>query len=333
MQRDHKLSMPPMPNLIGAIRSGFDAIANNIFLILFPIFLDLFLWIGPRLRLTDLIKSISGQLFTVYSFQEPDLEEMIQLVQQAWLGIAEQFNLWVALRTYPVGITSLMVSKNPAASPLGLFGLWELPSLGYALLAFVVISMIGIAFGTLYFSAVGQAAVDGSVDWRSALGRWPWASLQMMFLAFLLFVLIIFFSIPASFVLSFILLSGITLGECILLVIAGFVFWLILPLVFVPHGIILNQNTFFASLKVSVNLIRKTLPSTVLFVLVIFLLSKGLDLLWLAPAETSWLMLVGILGHAFVTTGLLASSFVYYRDALRWIQGLVRMQNLSRISG
>jgi hypothetical protein len=30
--------------------------------------------------------------------------------------------------------------------------------------------------------------------------------------------------------------------------------------------------------------------------------------------------LVGILGHAFVTTSLLAASFIYYRDMQVWLQ-------------
>lgn len=257
--------------------------------------------------------------------------EMIQPVQEVWSGIAEHFNLWAALRTYPVGITSLMVSPMPTTSPLGLSGKWELYTLGNAFIAFVLISIIGISFGTLYFSVVGQAAIAGEVSWRSAFDRWPWASLQMLLLAVLFLVFIVFISIPASFILSFVLLSGISFGQCILFVFAGFIFWMILPLVFAPHGIVLNQNSFFSSLKVSTNLIRKTLPTTVLFILVIFLLSKGLDILWLVPEESSWIMLIGILGHAFITTGLLASSFVYYRDALSWIQGMVRVQNLSKI--
>ena len=66
MNSDSQLSLPPAPNLIGAIRSGFDAITNHIVLILFPIALDLFLWTGPRLKLTGLIKSTSDQLFKVY---------------------------------------------------------------------------------------------------------------------------------------------------------------------------------------------------------------------------------------------------------------------------
>jgi hypothetical protein len=56
-----------------------------------------------------------------------------------------------------------------------------------------------------------------------------------------------------------------------------------------------------------------------------------LDLLWGVPTEASWLLLLGILGHAFVTTGLLASSFVYYRDALRWIREMVKLRELKTI--
>jgi hypothetical protein len=30
--------------------------------------------------------------------------------------------------------------------------------------------------------------------------------------------------------------------------------------------------------------------------------------------------LIGIGGHAFITTGLLAASFIYYRDMSAWLQ-------------
>jgi hypothetical protein len=36
--------------------------------------------------------------------------------------------------------------------------------------------------------------------------------------------------------------------------------------------------------------------------------------------KNSWFTLVGILGHAFVTTSLLSATFVYYRNADRWVQ-------------
>ena len=65
---------------------------------------------------------------------------------------------------------------------------------------------------------------------------------------------------------------------------------------------------------------RFTLPTSSLFVLSTFLLGIGLNFLWSVPPEDSWMMLVGIFGHAFVTTALLAASFIYYRDMTAWLE-------------
>lgn len=70
---------------------------------------------------------------------------------------------------------------------------------------------------------------------------------------------------------------------------------------------------------------RMTLPTTALFILSIFVISEGLDILWRVPAEKSWLTLIGVGGHAFITSALLAASFIYYRDADLWTQGTLRM--------
>jgi hypothetical protein len=63
--------------------------------------------------------------------------------------------------------------------------------------------------------------------------------------------------------------------------------------------------------------------------MIVMLLSKGLDLLWLAPPETSWMTLVGVVGHAFITTGLLASSFIYYRDADHWVRNVLLQKSMA----
>jgi hypothetical protein len=50
------------------------------------------------------------------------------------------------------------------------------------------------------------------------------------------------------------------------------------------------------------------------------ILSQGLTYLWSVPPSDSWMTLVGIAGHAFITTAVLAASFVYYRDMNVWLQ-------------
>jgi hypothetical protein len=93
-------------------------------------------------------------------------------------------------------------------------------------------------------------------------------------------------------------------------------------LLFSGHGIFINKQSVWDSIKQGIYITRLTLPTTSLFFLSVFLLTQVMDLLWRIPPENSWLMLVSLAGHAFVNTGLLSASFIYYREADHWIRGL-----------
>jgi len=57
-----------------------------------------------------------------------------------------------------------------------------------------------------------------------------------------------------------------------------------------------------------------------------FVISQGMDVLWQTPPEDSWLSLVGIFGHAFISTGILADSFIYYKQAEKRLQALMQQR-------
>jgi len=92
-----------------------------------------------------------------------------------------------------------------------------------------------------------------------------------------------------------------------------------MPVFFSAHGIFILQLDAFRSILGSLRMVRFTLPNTGLFLLVFVLINTGLNFLWNTPTQNSWWMLVGIAGHAFVSTALLAGSFIYYRDINAWL--------------
>jgi len=108
-----------------------------------------------------------------------------------------------------------------------------------------------------------------------------------------------------------------------LLVLSLVSMWVIVPLFFWPHGVFLKRQNFLTSIISSVQMARFTLPTSSMFILTIFLLSVGLNYLWSIPDEDSWMTLIGIFGHAFVSTALLAGSFIYYRDMNAWLQNVI----------
>jgi len=97
-------------------------------------------------------------------------------------------------------------------------------------------------------------------------------------------------------------------------------FWLIVPVYFTPHGIFIRKQNALYSIYTSLRMARFTLPTSGMFVFGVFLLSTGLNYLWSVPDSNSWMMLIGIAGHAFISTALLAASFAYYRDMNIWLQ-------------
>jgi hypothetical protein len=147
-----------------------------------------------------------------------------------------------------------------------------------------------------------------------------WAILQTLILSFLWVVGLIVILIPTMVVLTFLTLLSPLLASGILLIALFFSFWLIVPLFFTPHGIFVRRQNAFYSIFTSLKMARFTLPTSALFVLCVFLLTTGLNYLWSVPTGDSWMLLVGIAGHAFITTALLAASFVYYRDMNAWLQ-------------
>jgi len=317
------------PSLMKSLMAGFDAVTNHIGLILFSVLLDLLLWFGPHVRIARLFEPIFQQ---VAAYPEMQSAATVDLLRAG----AARLNLLSVLRTFPIGIPSLMAGRAPVETP-GYAPLWlDITSYGAGLGLWFLFILTGLAVGTLYFSVVAQATLDTKVNWHSTFSRWPWNFAQVVLLALFWFFLISFFLIPMSCVLSILLMLGIGTTQFPLLIalfLGGIMVWLMIPLFFSPHGIFAKQHPMWKSLVQAVRLSRSTFSTTGLLILAIVLLSEGMDVLWNVPAENSWLMLVGIAGHAFITTGLLSATYVYYRDADLWLEQSIQQRQGDVIGG
>ncbi len=109
---------PPPPGLFASLMAGFDSVATHIALILPPLLLDLFLWLGPHLHLKNFLQPVIDQLPSMAKAFPANFPD-VATIQAAWTGIANQFNLFIVLRTFPVGITSLLGFEMPVSNPSG----------------------------------------------------------------------------------------------------------------------------------------------------------------------------------------------------------------------
>ncbi len=313
-------AMPDPPSLMASLKAGFDAITKHIWLILIPAVLDIFLWFGTRLSLADLIQKFLAEISALPELQSTETADLIDAAGEIWTSIGESFNLFSALRSYPVGIPSLFAAGQPAGVPLTLSSNIEVTS-PFAIIGFwLLFSAVGLFLGALYYHLVAQAAVADRIDWRLAIRQWPWSTFQVFLLALVWVALLMLIFIPGSCFLTLISMTGQPFGQVGLLVYATLVIWMLFPLLFSAHSIFINHHKMWVSVLDSIRVTRFTISKTALLFVLIFVVNEGLSVLWRVPEGSSWLLVIGVLGHAFIATGLLAASFVYYRAAYLWVQ-------------
>jgi hypothetical protein len=323
MNRQNLQELPPPPGVIGSLRAGFDAVSTHVWLILLPLVLDGLLWLGPRLSVRGLLNPFLQIVFRQArtSLTSPADVERFTEYQAAFSELVERFNLLSLLgrlQTFPVGISSLLAQTMPVETPLGSQEVMPVSSAAGLLGLGFVLTVFGWIAGALYFRLVAGVVLDRAGG--QTLISVSWAIVQTLLLSLIWVIGLMVIIVPLMFILTLLTLLSPVVASGVLLVVLLFSFWLIVPLFFTPHGIFIRRQNAFYSIFTSLKMARFTLPTSGLFVLSVFLLSTGLNYLWSVPPDDSWMLLVGIAGHAFITTALLAASFVYYHDMNAWLQ-------------
>jgi hypothetical protein len=311
------------PSIIPAFVAGFNAIANHIYLILFPVLLDIFLWFGPLVRVKNLVQPVfDNTIKQMTSVYPADTLALMQTSKDAIMQFFEQFNLFFFLRSYPVGVPSLLVGTAPLNNPIGKIMIKELTSGRDVTLVVIACLIVGITLGAVLFSLI--ARLVGSQKEPLNPDRLITQGKNTLIFFLLMVVLGISIALPSLFILSAIIVFLPGLGSIPFMILGIVLVWMLLPFSFSAHGIFSGQTNVFSSVGTSIRLVRKYLPGTGLFFLLAILLSQGLDMLWATPASSDWLGLVGILGHGFISCGVLAASFVYYSRGMEYMQDKIR---------
>lgn len=316
--------LPPPPGIINSIKAGFDLIATNITAIFMPLLVNLFFWLGPRLRMDALFDSIKADVLMIWKSGGIPAED----IQRA-LGLYEtmipRINLFWVFHTVPIGVSSLFLPQEAYRTPLGDPVIWQVSAA--SLLGWIfLLTFLGWIGGGLYFRSVAWLALADKTAKFLSVSQ---AVMQTILVSILWGLLSMFIGVPVFLVLAVVLQFSSFVANMLVLFLSLASMWVIVPLYFWPHGIFLKQQNVFTSILSSLRMMRFALPTSSLFVLTVFLLTFGLNYLWSIPPEDSWMTLVGILGHSFVATALLASSFVYYRDMNNWLQSAIEHLKLS----
>jgi hypothetical protein len=301
---------------MSSLRAGFDAVSSHVVLILLPIVLDIFLWLGPRLSVDALLRPVftimfvQGQLFAASS---AGMKETMDALARFNL-----LSLLSRLQLFPIGISSLFAQQAPGETPFGSQQIVEVSSGGAMIGLAILLVVAGWIIGGLYFRWV-SGTVLGDRQRQTGISSLR-AIVQTLILSAVWMIGLMALLLPSIVVFVALWALNRILASVAIFLMLVLSFWLVVPLFFTPHGIFIRRQNAFSSIFTSMRMARFTLPTSGLFVVCVLVLSNGLNYLWNVPPDNSWMKLVGIAGHAFIATALLAASFVYYLDMNVWLQ-------------
>lgn len=312
-----------IPGVIDSLSEGFARVNRILWVLAFPVGLDLLLWLAPRvsavplaerwLRLTrQMLAQVDGAVTSPsgVALNEQSLEMMGQLVESSPVSNMLTLVTW--------NLANAAVPTAVPAQPLAPRAVFEIESFGAFLGLALAFQLAGLLIGCVYLGIVGQEVRDSRVDlgllmrrvgryWLSALG----------FIALVLAV-VISFTLPASVVIAVLTLVAPELGALlytVLMLTALFVgVWMLLYLFFLVDAIVVGELGPIAAVRSSSLVVRKHLGSSLGLIGLTLLISLGMQVIWTAIAGQPLGLGVAIIGNAYVATGLIAASMLFYRN-------------------
>jgi hypothetical protein len=182
----------------------------------------------------------------------------------------------------------------------------------------LLLTLISLLLGCFCLSLIAGDARDGDTGLSYALqvaGR-SWIRLVTLVLVVVLAMIVV--GIGIGVVSSLVAVLSVDLAG-LLLSLFGWGFLSICTygaviFYFTSRAIILDDMGIVRSIWNALNVIHRNFLPAVGFILLVSVLQTGLLYIWRLLAVSPAGTLVGILGNAYVSTGLIMASFIFYRD-------------------
>ena len=309
--------MQPTLGIIEALSAGLDVVLRHPWLLLIPVLLDLFLWVGPRLHAPTLYRSFEPalrQMTTQMTTSEARYaaQELSKVVDQFFT----QFNLLAWLSAALIGVPVVnggidaTLKLVTGSAPL----VWPVDSFEGYLLVFMLATAIGLFISALYWTLLGdyvRGETFQTVRWlRRSFEVWK----KLLVLAVIVVGLLVISIFPMSMVMFTLSAFSGGLASLVPLLALGVAVWIVLVCIFTPHGLVVHHMPLGRAINTSIMIVRTNFAPVVNLVVVAIAISIGMGLIWEGLAADSWLRLIAIAGNAVIGTGLIIASLLFYQN-------------------
>ena len=298
---------PEVPGVIDTIGLAYTRLLARPWIILGPVILDLYLWLGLKitagplaLKLADAVRSSDGMGASAASFFE----------DQSAFNLAELLSLQLFTIRMPTFLPLLVSEQSVRLSS------WkpELDDGPWWLLAGLlpVLLLGGFAIGAAFLLMLGDVARDRSP--RVQPERVFRTGYRLLFWIVASGGLLALLAWPVLVAQGAFIYAGVgTIGILALLVFipAGLGFVLFF---FSAYAIVLDGTTAVQGFRSSYRIVRAYGWQSLAFVVSYMVMTGGFPFVWRLMIDVPPGTLIAIIGNAFISTGMIAAGMIYYED-------------------
>jgi hypothetical protein len=306
--------------VIETLSAGYAAVNRQPWVLLLPILLNVFLWLGPHVSYSPLVGPLvtSATEWTrqmTLSPRRPVIENEalsgpdLDQVRQWLIARSDDINGFEALVWSPLGIPNL-TSLSTASDDVAFVNGW---GDGVALLGACI--GLGLLLGAWFYGGLAVASQNQGGGPLAAGRRVPRGVLDVIGLMAILLGVSILLGLPVLLLIGFTALVSppvAVLGS--LLLMAGLLYATI-HLFFSVAAIFVSGAGPLTAIQRSVGTVRRHLWPSIALIVLTWLILAGMGRVWellasYAPAPFG--VLLGILGNAYVASGLIAAAMIFY---------------------
>jgi hypothetical protein len=308
-------------SVIDALFGGFELVFSHPWILLVPVAVDLFLWMGPRITAAPVFQQFISWVGTIQPPNStPEMAQGLETAKRQWLALGDNFNVFSIAAIFALGMPTLMSWQAPNASFLG-----AQPH-GYAiadgvilaeLLALMVVT--GVFVGSVYLEVIARVVrreTSGPVEFVSHTLK-SYVSVAALILAegILLVLILLPFLLTAMLVSLF----SQEVGQFVLLLGMMLVMWAGLYLLFSVFAIFVSGANLWQAVVSSVTVFRYNYWSALGLICLVYLIGVGFQIIWQSLTGTALGALGADIGNAFLVSSLIAALMLFYQDRITWL--------------
>lgn len=309
--------------VIETLSAGYAAVNRQPWVLVLPVLLNVFLWLGPHVSYSPLLGPVVTDA-TQWTRQIAIGQRRISASDPSVVSVLNESGQWLIARSDDTnGLNAL------TWGPIGLPTLDGLPSTSEEV-AFVNgwgdgIALLGASIGlSLLLGGWFYGGLAGASSGRggsplAVSRRLPRALLDVLGLVGVLLAAALLFAVPILLVIDFSLYVSPPVALMGALLLAAGVIFAGVHLFFSIPAIFVSEAGPMLAIQQSITVVRKHLLPSLALILLTLLILAGMSQVWQLLAnqlQTPFGVILGILGNAYIASGLIAAGMVFYAQRI-----------------